>query len=137
MQELALLSLFIRANLGSISKTTLRELSIASPAPAQTGPPAPLPSVAAVKRQLKINSCSVNHPLFLRFPLLSLLQDCCPSLFFPWPQIGSCLPLLPCPRKVTFKVHGLLGTGKHSSDPLLVQMWTACQKAEVCSVWCK
>lgn len=41
MYELALLSLFIRANLGSISKATLRELSAGSQCQPRTGRPFP------------------------------------------------------------------------------------------------
>lgn len=52
MQELALLSLFIRANLGSISKTTLRELSTAAPPPAPNGAPSPS---SPLRLQLKDN----------------------------------------------------------------------------------
>lgn len=46
MQDLALLSLFISANLGPVSKRTLRELSAAEAPPA---PGRPLPSALQLK----------------------------------------------------------------------------------------
>lgn len=46
VQELALLSLFISANLGPVSKRTLRELSAAAAPPA---PGRPLPSALQLK----------------------------------------------------------------------------------------